>query len=169
MSNQIQKNENDPKIYSSSYQKLCQFIDSALDIYRHELSMLIYPVFVQMYLDLVLKEYEKDAIEFMEKYSQYQENYYLEDIHKLAIITKKDQLKCDELIDNFRSSQNQFTIRLSRDSYYYLKRFLNEADNSIVNSIVQEHICIDIYEGITRSKKQVEYCSGGMMGEGNLF
>ena len=162
------KCENDPKNpapYSDSYQRLCQFIDQALDIYRHELSMLIYPVFVQMYLDLVANEHEKEAIELMEKYTGYQEDYYLDDIRKLAVVTKKEQMKGNELIENFRSMQNQFTIRLSRDSYFYLKRFLNEVENSTVNNIIQERICIDIYEGITRSKKQVEYCTGGMMGE----
>lgn len=137
----------DPKTYSTSYHKLSQFIDSALDIYRHELAMLTYPVFVQMYLDLVSNGHEKEAVEFMEKYSQYQEDHYLDDIRKLAVVTKKEQMKNNELIDNLRSSQNLFTIRLSRDSYYYLKRFLNDVENSIVNNIIQEHICIDIYEG----------------------
>lgn len=166
MANNNQKNENDPKTYLQSYQKLCHFIDSALDVYKHELSMLFYPVFVQMYLDLINNEHEKEAIEFMEKYSQYQEDYYLDDIRKLAIVTKKEQMKGNEFVEMFRSSssQTQFTIRLSRDSFFFLKRFLNEADNSIVNNIIQEHIVIDMYEGVTRSKKQVEHAIGGMIG-----
>ena len=167
MAKETENDAKNPSAYATSYHKLSQFIDSALDIYRHELAMLIYPVFVQMYLDLVSNEHEKEAIEFMNKFTTYQEDYYLDDIRKLAVVTKKEQMKGNELIDNFRSTQNLFTIRLSRDSYYYLKRFLNDSVNSIVNNIIQEHICIDIYEGITRSKKQVDYCTGGMMGEAN--
>lgn len=159
------KSEGDPVIYEESYTRMLTFIDNALDTYRHELALLIYPVFVHMYLELVYNSHEEQAIRFINRFTPHQENYYSDDIRKLGAVTKKEQMKGNEIMDNFRSGQNLFTVRLSRDSNNYLKRFLNDPSNSLVQNIVHEHLYVDIYEGLTRTKKQVDSAAGAMMGE----
>jgi transcription initiation factor TFIID subunit 5 len=163
------KSEGDPDIYEDNYNNLKKFIESSLDSYRHELVLLLYPVFVHMYLELVYNEHEEQAIKFMNKFGSEQEYYYSEDIRKLSVVTKKEHLNANnEIINNFRSEQNLFTLRLSRDSYNYLKRFLQEKskpNTSIFQNIIQEHLYLDVYEGLTRTKNQVESVAGGMMGE----
>ena len=36
-------------------------MDSSLDLYRHELALILYPVFVHMYLELVYNGHEAKA------------------------------------------------------------------------------------------------------------
>lgn len=163
------KTDESPDIYEDNYNTLRQFIESSLDSYRHELIRLLWPVFVHMYLELVYNGHEEQAINFMAKFGPQQDYYYEDDIKKLSVVTKKDHLSTNsDIIDTFRSEQNLFTLRLSRDSYNYLKRFLQEKskpNTSIFQSIIQEHLYLDVYEGLTRTKNQVEAVAGGMTGE----
>lgn len=161
--------EADADIYEDNYNSLKKFVESSLDSYRPELIMLLYPVFVHMYLELVYNEHEQQAISFVQKFGPEQEEYYQSDIKKLSMVTKKEQMKGgNELIDSFKNEQNIFTLRLSRDSYNYLKRFLqnkSKSNCSIAQKIIHENLYLDVYDGITRSKQQVESAAGGMMGE----
>ncbi|KAG1651336.1 Transcription initiation factor TFIID subunit 5 [Nymphon striatum] len=157
------KSEGNPDIYDDTYTNLKKFIESALDTYKHELAMIVYPVFVHMYLELVYNEHEAQAFRFMEKFSAEQESYHQDDIKRLSTVKKKEHMKGTELIDNFKTSQ--FTIRMSRDSCAFLKKHLQEKKQNVLLNIIQEHLYLDIYEGITRSKQQVDATAGAMCGE----
>lgn len=151
----------DPKIYKESYKRIEETIDGSLDIYRNELKSLVYPLFVHMYLELVHNGHEEEAVSFIETFGQQQEDYYQDDIKRLAMITKKDQMKDDELVKSFRSTgpdNNKYTVRLSRDTLNYLKRLIQDkpASFSIIKNIIQENLTIDIYDGMTRTKQQIE-------------
>lgn len=170
------KSEGDPDIYDESYRKLTKFIDSSLDMYRHDLNNLVYPVFVHMYLELVYNGHEEQAINFMKKFGPEQEEWYQSDIKKLALVTKREQMKGNDIVESFRSpsSHSQFTLRVSRDAHSYLMRYLAEnapqtpqqtSNLQNVSNIIQEHVFIDIYDGLTRTKQQVDASIGGMLGE----
>ncbi|RWS13329.1 transcription initiation factor TFIID subunit 5-like protein [Dinothrombium tinctorium] len=161
------KSEGDPDLYAESFRKLIKFVETSLDVYKHELITIQYPIFVHMYLELVYNNHEEQASKFMSKFGPLQEDYYQDDIKKLAVVVKREHMKGNEIIDNFRSGHSLFTVRLSRDTYNYLKRYLQENANilSVVQNIIQEHLFLDIYEGMTRSKQQVESSVGGVMGE----
>uniref|UniRef100_T1J5I9 Transcription initiation factor TFIID subunit 5 n=1 Tax=Strigamia maritima TaxID=126957 RepID=T1J5I9_STRMM len=159
----VYKSEGDPYNYESAYTSLKKFVESSLDVYRHELSMIFYPVFVRMYLELVYNNHEQQAIKFMEKFRWEQEEYYQEDVNRLATITKLIHMKGNELMDNFMSSH--FTVRMSRDTYTFLKRHLQEKKETILLNIIQEHLYLDVYEGVPRNKQEVDATAGAMMGE----
>ncbi|KAH7640217.1 transcription initiation factor tfiid subunit 5-like protein [Dermatophagoides farinae] len=168
----VYQTEENPNIYEDNYKQLQRFVDSSLDSYRHELSKLLYPVFVHMYLELVCSGHEEQAISFMRLFGKQQEFCYTDDINRLSLITKRDHLSMyNEVLESFRNSQQLYTIRLSRDSYNYLKRFLQDKSQTssgkatILVNIIQEHLFIDVYEGLTRSKMNVEALSGAMFGE----
>ncbi|XP_022195379.1 transcription initiation factor TFIID subunit 5 [Nilaparvata lugens] len=157
------KSEGDPNIYEESYSDLKKFIEGALDIYKHELGMILYPVFVHMYLELVYNSHESQAIRFMEKYGRDQEDYYQDDVKRLSQVTKKDHMKGNELTDTFKS--NEFIIRMSRDTLTILKRHLQDKKQSILLNIIQEHLYFDMYEGVARNKQQIKATAGSMVGE----
>lgn len=96
------KSEGDPKIYESVYMELKHFIENSLDIYKHELGMILYPVFVHMYLELVYNNHEEEAVRFMNRFKPDQEDYYQDDLRKLSYVTKRDQMKGNELTDTFK-------------------------------------------------------------------
>ncbi|GAB6019682.1 hypothetical protein CHUAL_001238 [Chamberlinius hualienensis] len=157
------KSEGDPDIYEQTYTNLKTLVESALDVYRHELAMILYPAFVHMYLELVYNDHVDQAKLFMDKFGKEQELYYQNDIDKLACVTKKEHMKGNELMDNFRSSQ--FTVRMSRDTYFFLKRHLQSKKENVLLNIIQEHMYLDVYEGVPRNKQQIDGTAGAMVGE----
>ena len=143
-------------------------MEHSLDMYRHELALILYPVFVHMYLELVYNEHEDQAKTFISAFGPRQESYYQEDIKKLSYVTKKDHMKGNELMDNFNTSQ--FTVRMSRDTYTQLrqqKKHLSEKKHSLLWNVIQEHLYLDVYEGLPRSKSQIDSTAGAMTGEAN--
>lgn len=69
---------------------------------QHELGMILYPVFVHMYLELVYNGHEEQAIQLMERFGRDQEEYYQADLKRLSHVTKKDHMKGNELTDTFK-------------------------------------------------------------------
>lgn len=157
------KSEGDPDVYEEAYTDLKKFVEGALDIYKHELGMILYPVFVHMYLELVYNGHEAQAIKFMEKFGPDQEFYYQDDIKRLSHVTKKDHMKGNEITDTFKS--NEFIIRMSRDTLSVLKRHLQDKKHSVLLNIIQEHLYFDMYEGVARNKQQIDSTAGAMVGE----
>jgi len=159
------KSEGDPGDYEKAYLSYRRFVENSLDVYKHELSLVLYPLFVHMYLEMVYNDHESKASKFMERFTPDQEDYYKDDLKKVSFITKKEHMKGSDLMENFKSSQ--FTVRMSRDTYSVLKRFLQDKNQSIVMNVIQEHLYVDMYEGVPRNKAQVESTAGAMEGEAN--
>ena len=64
----VYKSSDDPSLYEDLYRNLKSFIDSCLDIHKVELSTILYPVFVHMYLELVYNGHEWNAADFYGKF-----------------------------------------------------------------------------------------------------
>ncbi|KAL0203128.1 hypothetical protein M9458_001146, partial [Cirrhinus mrigala] len=92
-----------------------------------------------------------------------QECYYQDDLRILCGLSKKEHLKGNEALLDFRTSR--FVLRISRDSYQLLKRHLQERHNNQIWNIIQEHLYIDIFDGMPRSKSQIDSMSGSLAGE----
>ncbi|XP_034951063.1 transcription initiation factor TFIID subunit 5 isoform X2 [Chelonus insularis] len=157
------KSEGDPALYEKAYSELKKFVESSLDIYKHELGTILYPVLVHMYLELVYNNHSEQAKQLMEKFSGNLEDYYQNDLKRLSHMTKREQMAGNELTDTFKS--NQFIIRISRDTLSILKRHLQEKKHSVLLNIIQEHLYFDMYEGVARNKQQIEATSGATLGE----
>ena len=117
-----------------------------------------------MYLELVYNDHEEIAKSFLQKFGCQQEDYYQDDILKLSLVTSRDHMSGYQIMDNFRASQ--FTVRMSRDSYSHLKRYLTERGGGPVPRIIQDRLFLDVYEGVPRTKVQVTATAGALEGEG---
>lgn len=156
--------ENDPYSYSFAYENLRRFIDGSLDIYKHELSTILYPVLVHMYLGLIIYDHIEHAKSLLEKYGPEQEDYYQDDLKKLSFVIKKDHMKGNEIAETF--SSNKFVIQISRDTSSLLKRFIHEQKHStIIANIVSNHLQLEVYEGGARGHAQLKATAGGLLGE----
>lgn len=125
--------------------------------------MILYPVLVHMYLELVYNGHSEKAIMLMSKFGPEQDCYYQDDLKKLSQVTRKDHMSGNELTDTFKS--NQFIIRMSRDTLSLLKRHLQEKRAAVLLNIVQEHLYFDMYEGVARNKQQIDATAGAVTGE----
>ncbi|KAB7498254.1 Transcription initiation factor TFIID subunit 5 [Armadillidium nasatum] len=157
------KNEGDPTEYEETYLNLLNFIERSLDSYKHEVSQVLYPVFVHMYLELVYNGHENMAIAFLERFSPQQEDYYQEDILSLSLVTTRDHMSGYQIMDNFRGSQ--FNVRITREGHAHLKRYLSEAGGGPVQRIIQNRLCFDIYDGVPRTRSQIVSTAGALEGE----
>ncbi|KAL4217145.1 Transcription initiation factor TFIID subunit 5 [Mactra antiquata] len=157
------KSDDDPSLYDDHYINFKIFIESCLDVHKVELATILYPVFVHMYLELVYNGHEHHAKIFFNKFSNDQEEYYSEDLKKLSTVTKAEHMKGSQLMENFKSSK--FVLKMSRDSYTHLKRYLQEKQLNLLLNIIQEHLFIDVFDGVPRSKHQIDMASGGLLGE----
>ncbi|XP_026321818.1 transcription initiation factor TFIID subunit 5 isoform X2 [Hyposmocoma kahamanoa] len=156
--------ESDPYTYEIAYDSLKKFVENSLDMYKHELSTLLYPVFVHMYLSLILYDHNEHASNFLEKFSSEQEDYYQDDLKRLAIVKNKDQIKGNELAEIY--SSNKFVVQLSRDASSQLKRYLQEQKSStVIINIINNHIQIEVHDGPGRTQAQVRATAGGILGE----
>ncbi|XP_060063329.1 transcription initiation factor TFIID subunit 5-like [Ylistrum balloti] len=157
------KSSDDPSLYSDYYTDLKSFIDSCLDVHKVELAVILYPVFVHMYLELVYNGHENHAVEFFEKFHSDQEDYYQDDLRQLSTVVKREHMQGNTLMENFKSSK--FVIKMSRDSYIHLKRRLQEKKMKPLLNIVQEHLFVDVFDGMPRNKQQIQLSSGAVLGE----
>ncbi|EDO33060.1 predicted protein, partial [Nematostella vectensis] len=155
--------EADPTRYEDYYTSLQAFVEKSLDLYKPELAMILYPLFIHMYLELVYKGHENQAQSFFNKFRQSQEDYHEEDIKKLSAMTRREHMGNNDFIATLRS--NKFVIRMSRDTYQILKKHLQELQMETLLSIIQQHLHFDVFEGRPRNKQAVDATSGGITGE----
>ncbi|CAB3231072.1 unnamed protein product [Arctia plantaginis] len=156
--------ESDPYSYEFAYDTLKKFVENSLDINKHELSTLLYPVFVHMYLLLIIYDHNEHAVNFLEKFGTEQEDYCQEDLKRLSIVKHKDQIKGNELAEIY--STNKFVVQLSRDASSQLKRFLHEQKSStVIINIINNHIQVEVHDGPGRTQAQVRATTGGILGE----
>lgn len=67
-------------------------------------------------------------------FSQDLEDFHGEDLIKLSTMTKKEHMEGNELMMVFHSSE--FVIKMSRDSYQMLKRYITVSEKFIICDVV---------------------------------
>ena len=153
----------EPAKYEESYSSLVDFVERSLDMYRSELSLLLYPVFVHLYLELVFSGHSHKAQQFFARHSQRQETFYEEEQLRLKSITTPQQMLHNDLVDNFR--KNKFTIRISSDSFQCLVKHLQVNQHTLILNIVNQFLNLDLFDGTPRTRIDIRATSGAMDGE----
>ncbi|KAL8563934.1 hypothetical protein ACOMHN_059364 [Nucella lapillus] len=157
------KSSDDPSIYKDAYSELRAFIDTCLDVHKVELSMILYPVFVHMYLELVYNDHGQHAFQFFQRFSRDLEEYWASNLARLVAIQRKEHMEMDQMMTTFKS--NKYVIRMSRESYTHLKRHLQERHLTVLINMIQEHLFIEVFDGIPRTPEQIKATTGALLGE----
>ncbi|XP_055384828.1 transcription initiation factor TFIID subunit 5 [Condylostylus longicornis] len=155
--------EENPDMLFGIYEDLCNFIEESLDIYKHELSMVLYPLLVHIFIKLMDCGCEEKAHKLIEEFGPQQLYYYQNDIKVLSEIRKVSQMETCDLITALKNEK--FTIRISRDSLSLFKRHTQDKRFDLVNQIVSKYFHFDLYEGAARNKEQCEATAGAITGE----
>lgn len=153
----------DPELYDTAFGDLRNFVDESLDIYKHELFMVLYPILVQIYFKLVSGGYSKAARAFVEKYGSDLDYFYREDLQNLLLITKKSEMENNDWVTSMDT--DKFIIRMSRDAHSLFKRHIQDRKQELIADIVLKYLTFDTYEGTARSKAQCDATSGSLIGE----
>ncbi|XP_022809878.1 transcription initiation factor TFIID subunit 5-like [Stylophora pistillata] len=72
-------------------------------------------------------------------------------------------MKSNELMGTLRS--NKFVIRMSKDTYQVLKKHLQDQQQELLLTLIQQHLHFDVFEGRPRNKQTIEATAGAVTGE----
>lgn len=119
-----QKRENDPETYIRAYSIVRNWVQSSLDLYKPELTRLLYPIFVHCFLELVAKNFPVQAKEFFDKYKDDHILLHSVDLNKLAGVSLPEHLTENELAHAYRT--HKYRITISKITINLLLYFLHE-------------------------------------------
>ncbi|CAH1766861.1 6643_t:CDS:10 [Entrophospora sp. SA101] len=131
-----------PDTYKEQYKKLRIFIENSESKFKDERQRVLWPLFVNFYLDLVSKGFLNQATEFFNIY-QLDHEIHLNEINKMKFITQPQHIQEDEFVQNFRSKK--YTVSMSRTSYEILIRFLQD-NNTLLLTMVNQYINVEVTE-----------------------
>ena len=135
------KRENDPDIYAIAYNILRKWVETSLDLYKPELSRLLYPIFIHCYLELISKNFSSQAKEFFDKFKQDHEILHGSELKQLAGLSIADHLVENDLAQNYR--KNKYKIIVSKTSMNLLLYFLHENEavgGAILIRIINQYL-----------------------------
>lgn len=135
------KRENDPDIYQICYNTLRKWVETSLDLYKPELSKLLYPIFIHCYLELIYKNYSNYAKEFFDKFKQDHELLHGDEIKQLSGLSLPEHLSENELAVKFRN--HKYRIIISKTSINLLLYFLHENEavgGAILIRIINQYL-----------------------------
>ena len=126
--------------YYDIYESLYRFVESTREN-KYELSQVLYPIFIHLYIDMINKDYLKLAQEFFTKYSSSQTSNHALDIKKLKLITNKDQLSRSEFRETYGSTK--YNVKLSDESYRLLKDFVKVKNSKPLVDLIKENMMLE--------------------------
>ena len=118
------------------------FIAGTNPSYKQELIGLKYPIFVNIYLELVEKSLDKKSLLF---YNQHVGDFLSEhkdELQHLRGITGPEKLSTSDIAANFRKSK--FVYKLSHKVFMHLVQFLSCQNGSILLHFIDNNIHLDV-------------------------
>lgn len=118
--------------YSIAYELILRWIDNALEIYKPELSRLLWPIFVYSFLDLVNEFFSRDSQDFFAAHRERFEAEHEHDVRALSALSLPEHVQQNETAQLYLT--NKYRLSLSQISYFTLTQFLEtkERDGGIV-------------------------------------
>ncbi|TQD74612.1 hypothetical protein C1H46_039864 [Malus baccata] len=137
--------EEGPAQYQDAYAKLRSWTYSSLDLYRHELLRVLYPVFIHCFMDLVAKGHIQEARTFFNSFRENHKMMHQRDLQKLEGVLSPSPLEEMEFAHSLR--QSKVNIKKCQYSYELLLQFLHKSQSATVLGIINEHINFQVSPG----------------------
>ncbi|XP_062022644.1 transcription initiation factor TFIID subunit 5 [Rosa rugosa] len=137
--------EDGPARYQDGYAKLRSWTYTSLDLYRHELLRVLYPVFIHCFMDLVAKGHIQEARTFFNSFREDHEMMHLRDLQKLEGVLSPSHLEEMEFAHSLR--QSKVNIKICQYSYELLLQFLHKSQSTTMLGIINEHINFQVSPG----------------------
>ncbi|GAB1609081.1 TAF5-like RNA polymerase II p300/CBP-associated factor-associated factor 65 kDa subunit 5L [Argonauta hians] len=126
------------------FSQLKQFICDAVEPYRSELHVLLFPMFVHVYLEMLHNGHRSPAHKFHARHAAFfredSENHDILDT-LVKLNNREDVLTC-KLVAEFRD--HKYSLAFTQDTFDYLVRFLKADDNMIMLQIFNKHLKVEV-------------------------
>ncbi|CDP05651.1 unnamed protein product [Coffea canephora] len=137
--------ENNPAQYHEGYGKLRSWAYSSLDLYKHELLRVLYPVFVHCFMDLIAKGHIQEARTLFNSFREDHEMMHARDLQKLEGVLSPSHLEEMEFAHSLR--QSKFNIKICQYSYDLLLQYLHKKQSVVMLGLINEHINFQVSPG----------------------
>ncbi|TYH61262.1 hypothetical protein ES332_D07G039100v1 [Gossypium tomentosum] len=139
------QSEDDVARYQDGYSKLRSWTYSSLDLYKHELLRVLYPVFIHSFMDLVAKGHLQEARTFFNAFHEDHELMHSRDLQKLEGVLSQSHLEEMEFARSLR--QNKVNIKICQYSYGLLLQYLHKTQSTAMLGVINEHIKFQVTSG----------------------
>ncbi|ORY00702.1 WD40 repeat-like protein [Basidiobolus meristosporus CBS 931.73] len=147
--------QGNPDAYGDSYLSLRRWIENSLDLYKGELKVVLYPIYIHAFLDLVSKGYREQAQEFFKSYKSDHEEFHTPDIQRLEAVTEPQHVEENPLVQIYR--KNKYNLKMTNVTFELFISFLQDNKFMLLLRIVNQYLNIQDIEteegvGITGHK-----------------
>jgi len=145
--------DGDAARYLQEYDRLAAWVDSSLDLYKSELSRVLWPVFVQCYLGLVRRNATAEAHALMTRHGgRFRAGRHNEEVQELAAVAVPQHLATSRVSQAAAGARTH--LGLTQFSLQLLLSFLHSARLTLALSIINEHIDFEVAEGAPSTAAQ---------------
>eukprot|EP00056_Hartaetosiga_gracilis_P022120 m.28325 g.28325 ORF g.28325 m.28325 type:complete len:673 (-) comp9461_c0_seq2:54-2072(-) len=134
-----------PQAMEEAYSSLTKWVENSLDQYKNELYMIVYPIFIHTYLDLLYRGKEEEAENFMINHQHEHADTHGHEIQNIIGVRTLEQMKTNTTVNLFRTQK--YRVKMCTHSHELLFGFLHEHNfNSILN-MLNQHIDVSQTHG----------------------
>ena len=127
--------------YEEQYISLKAFLAACNCSYRKELAGMMFPIFVNFYLDLVLKEETSAAQTFYSKFAHDHEDLHRDLIKTLSTTTSPALVELNCSVKEFKEQKSR--LNLSLKVYNYLLQHLRHGNYTLVLQTMNQRISVN--------------------------
>ncbi|KAF2400056.1 transcription initiation factor TFIID, subunit TAF5 [Trichodelitschia bisporula] len=131
------------KMYERGYQLLLDHVSDVLEVYKPELSRLLWPVFVHSVLSLARSHYPKDSETFFNKYNDRFTREHQSELGQLQTVTAPEHVEESSIAKVYMS--NKYRVTLTPMAYNVLVQFLEQKEEdggSVIIALLEQHLHI---------------------------
>ncbi|KAI5188851.1 transcription initiation factor TFIID subunit 5 [Nematocida minor] len=129
----------------SGYAKLRQWVDDSLDSFKNDLSNLLFPVFIHLYLDMISMRRENEALALMNEFKEDFIEVHANEIRQIEMVRDMSNLKENMLAMAFIS--NKYHLTMGKYAFDLLIDFLELNGLLKIGKIVNQYLNIKVFTG----------------------
>ncbi|XP_065897927.1 TAF5-like RNA polymerase II p300/CBP-associated factor-associated factor 65 kDa subunit 5L isoform X2 [Dysidea avara] len=134
--------EYSPTECHQSYKKLHDFVREGSGQCKCELMQLLYPTFVNIYLDLIARGVSAVAVSFYGSFVDKLDGSNPDELRELSGLASTHDLTSSPLAEKFRN--HRYHVKMSDTAFHCLMHFLQSCKSSLLLSIIQQHFAIEV-------------------------
>ncbi|RCI12451.1 hypothetical protein L249_1148 [Ophiocordyceps polyrhachis-furcata BCC 54312] len=133
-----------PKKYHKAFKLLKDWVDNNLDLYKFELSKLLWPIFVYSFLDLVGYGYGDDSKAFLKDLGHYFLPAHDDDLKNLSTVTLSQHIEANSMTRLYKNHKYRIPLNqhATGDLFNFLERE-SEQGGSVIRQLLVTYCQVD--------------------------
>jgi hypothetical protein len=140
--------DEDAKAYEDQYTTLQHWVGQSINMYKAELTSVLFPVFVHVFL-AIMQDAEEQAHNFFAKHSETFRPQYSPELEKLMTIREQRQLSTLPVAQDYL--QSKMTVWICRHTFGLLSACIIDNKLALVLHVLYQHVDLQVFEGNPRS------------------